>query len=175
MGVAAIPMLKTALRVRDRSGKPAYRTGRPAGLSSTWAIPAATPSGSNARVVGQLLMALTPSGSNASSNSATRCMTPEGSQRLEKRPHATTTLKGSQPELRGGTTKQRVRDRSGKPTARNERGLVADSPTALLLSEAKRSRRMNAGTPKRTSANHSTHQAPSARSNTLSLSTKPHL
>ena len=45
-------------------------------------------------------------------------MTPEGSQHVDqKRPHATTTPKGSQPVLRGvplysGTTKQRVRDSS---------------------------------------------------------------
>ena len=55
---------------------------------------AATPSGSNAYAVERMLQAVTPSGSNAMSTGAG--LTPEGSQLVEmKRPHATTTLKGS--------------------------------------------------------------------------------
>ena len=130
-----------ALRVRDRSGKPAglssgrvFTESRVVRVRALIPAPAATPSGSNARVVERMLIAATPSGSNATINTATLRLTPKGSQPLEKeRPHAMTTLKGSQPEFR-------VRDRSGKPgAASSPRGLEADSPTALLLS---------AGTPK---------------------------
>jgi hypothetical protein len=103
-----------------------YRTERPA---------AATPSGSNASLVEQMLIAATPPGSNARAASRLLSLTPEGSQPLEKCPLAATTLKGSQPEFR-------VRDRSGKPTGLSSgRGpacpagrLAADSPTALHLS-----------------------------------------
>lgn len=78
-----------ALRVGDRSGTPqASRT------------PAATPSGSNASLVERMLMAAIPSGSNARDTARRLGLTPEGSQPLDhERPHAATTLKGSQPEL----------------------------------------------------------------------------
>ena len=91
--------LKVAFRVSDRSGTP--QAGR---------TPAATPSGSNASVVERMLMAAPPPGSNATIPSVTLHLTPKGSQPLEKCPHATTTLKGSQPELR-------VSDQSGTPQA----------------------------------------------------------
>lgn len=108
----------TAFRVSDRSGTP--QAGR---------TPAATPSGSIASLVERMLNAATPSGSNAAIRSVTLNLTPKGSQPLEReRPHAMTTLKGSQPEFC-------VRDRSGKPAAdERRRGLAADSPTRLHLS-----------------------------------------
>jgi hypothetical protein len=144
MGVATISILNPALRVSDRSGTP--QAGR---------TPAATPSGSNASLVERMLMATTPSGSNARAAAAQLGLTPEGSQPLEECPPAATTLKGSQHALR-------VRDRSpgsrpgvnSKPEGliarRNDEAtgrIFADSPTALLLSVAQRSRRMSAGTP----------------------------
>lgn len=81
---------KPAFRVRDHSVTPqADRT------------PAATPLGSNTRVVEQMLNAATPSGSNETSIKATTGLTPGGSQLVDQeRPHAATTLKGSQPVFR---------------------------------------------------------------------------
>ena len=52
-------------------------------------------------------------GSNARETARRLGLTPEGSQPLEKCPHATTTLKGSQPEFR-------VSDRSGTPQGCNQ-------------------------------------------------------
>ena len=106
---------------------------KPTTLHGARATSTATPLGSNTRVVGPMLQAETPSGSNAHCATVRWCMTPEGSQHVEREcPHSVTTSKGSQPVFR-------VRDSSGKPTGLSSgRGLAADSPTALHL---------NAGTP----------------------------
>jgi len=99
-------MIKHAFCVSDRSAPP--QAGR---------TPAATPPGSNANLVAPAQVAAPHAcnGLNAvlmpSALYLTRwCLTPEGSQPIEEeRPHAATTLKGSQPELC-------VRDGSTQPT-----------------------------------------------------------
>ncbi len=151
-----------AIHVNARSGTPqagqtpaATPSGSNASLVEQMLV-AATPSGSNASLAERMLVAATPSGSNARAAARRLGLTPEGSQTLEKCPHAATTLKGSQPEFR-------VRDRSGKPAGPDsyrDRGLEADSPTALHLSAGTPTLRLRSGRANRQAqCNEHTHQA----------------